>query len=85
VTTEIDLSEALESISSFDLSIVSPIDVMLISFWREKRQERNLDKFLIQRESGVVRGALFGVMSGDMSKKADASRQSEYTLCANER
>jgi hypothetical protein len=35
------------------------IDLMLISFWREKRQEQNLDKFLIQRESGVVRGALF--------------------------
>jgi hypothetical protein len=79
LTKEIDLSEALESISSFDLSIVSPIDVMLISFWREKMQERNLDKFLVQRESGVVRGALFGVMSGDMSKKADASKAKRVT------
>ena len=34
-----------------DLSIVSHIDIMLISFWREKKQEQNLDKFLVQREN----------------------------------
>jgi hypothetical protein len=58
---------------------------MLISFWREKRQERNLDKFLVQRESGVVRGGLFGVMSGDMSKKADPSRAKRVRFVRDER
>jgi hypothetical protein len=33
---------------------------------------------------GVVRGALFGVMSGDMSKKADASRAKRVHLVCDE-
>ena len=33
----------------------------------------------------VVRGALFGVMSGEMSKKADASRAKRVHLVRDER